>query len=81
MIIKVDISVANDGPVNDVREFLASGWEVAEIDIGKYRDTNAARCTYKYAVQVYGEGRVALVQRRKRLFLMRKDVNESDRHI
>ena len=83
MIRKTDVrpDACTCWPRDDVKTFLESGWDIAEISPEGYKDVSSARDSYKYAARVYGGGAVAVVQRRGRLFLMRKDVDESDRHI
>lgn len=80
MIKKVDIKDIpgrvtryNSMVTADIREFMNSEWEVAEVATEKYKSTDSAFTTYRNAIQRMDAGEMVVAsQREGRLFLIKK---------
>lgn len=71
------VGVRNPAVSNDIKEFLASDMDTAEVDIGRYKNTAAAAGSYNVAARRIGG--VKVMTRRGKLYLVKKDVWEAQR--
>lgn len=68
-----DIPNLRNTPCRTVREFLRSGADACEVNIAGYSSATNARLTISQAVSRICRGKVSVLKRDNRVFLVRKE--------